>query len=128
MSEYIARSVELEDTPEKDLADDMIFEPSIRYPGNRVAIAIKGGEQVCWCCFSPLRIGAQTIDAPMGEGGALVRICTNERCGGKVSAANRDRDERKRAGSIIQLGDLTEDDRVELVHEIKEKKKLYRGH
>ena len=126
MSANIARLVELERTPEEDLADDVIFEPSIIYPGRKVAIAVKNGMQVCWSCFKPVS-PRDCIDALMGEG-MVVRICDdNESCRSKVGKANRKRDEDRESGNLVQLADLTEHERVELVEEIEAKKKLYRG-
>ncbi len=125
MSENIARAVELEATPEENLADDVIFEPSLIYQNRRVGIAIKNGTQVCWACFSHVS-ARDGIDVIMGEG-SLVRLCQSEECRKLVGAANRKRDEDRRAGNIVNLADLTEEERVELVEEIQDKKRSYRG-
>jgi hypothetical protein len=126
VSENIARTVELERTAEEDLADDVVFEPSIMHENRKVAIAVKDGLHVCWCCFKSVTANT-SLDALMGEG-IVVRICEdNLECRKKVGEANRKRDRDRESGNIIQLADLTEAQRVELVEEIKEKKKIYRG-
>lgn len=135
MSAGIAHRAELEarfkgveeETEREDLADDVIFEPSLVYEGRKVAIAVKDGIQVCWCCFEPVTAN-ECLDALMGEGGVVVRICRgDESCRKKVGADNRQRDSERRKGNIIMLDGLSENERTELVQEIKEKKSRFRG-
>ncbi len=120
MSKNLARAVELEQTAEENLADDVVFEPSLMHDGKLVGIAIKDGAHVCWNCFA--RIGPKDhVDKIMGMG-ALVRLCEKTDCNSRADELNADRAERDRKGLIVRLGDLTEDERVELVDEIRRKK------
>lgn len=133
MSKNLAKRAELEakykDVDEEqhdDLADDVIFEPSLTYEGRRVAIAIKDAVQVCWCCHEPVKT-TDCVDAVMGEG-AVVRLCDKPECRRLVGDENREREVQRRAGNIIQLSDLSEEEARDLTNEMAEKKKLYRGY
>lgn len=121
---YIGENVALEQTDEANLADDTIFEPSSEYQGRLVSIAVKNGRQVCWCCFDPVS-SRDCADVVVGT--AIVRICEKRECSDRVGERNADRAERERKGAIIQLGDLTEPEREQLVDEIERKKRELRG-
>ena len=126
MTRHLERTVALEKTPEEDLADDVVFEPSANFQGRLVGIAIKNGHHVCWCCFAAIS-PRDSSDLVMGEG-ALVRICGKAECVQRVGEANADRSARDRANQIVRFGDLTEADRESLVEEIKRKKIEFRKH
>lgn len=117
------RGVELEE--HEDLADDLIFEPSLQYPDRRVAIAIKNGLHVCWNCHVPVKPN-ESREAILGEG-ILVRLCQDDACAQSAGDANRTRERARAKGDVVLLSSLSEEEKVELVEEIKEKKKKYRG-
>lgn len=107
---------------EEDLADDVVFEPSSQFEGLKVAIAIKDGIQVCWCCFVPVSPVNQ-VDAMLGE--AAVRLCIGSAdCRGKVGKKNRERQNAIDQGDIILTHQLPEKERLHLLAKAAEAKKL----
>lgn len=88
--------------PDPNLGDDVKLFPSILVPGKDVAVAMKNGNAVCWCCFDPL--GADFIDLVMGE--ALVRFCKKKACLKKVAQRNAGREQEhwNKATKIITSG------------------------
>jgi len=105
---------------EEDLADDVVFEPSDQWQDRKVAIAIKDGVQVCWCCFK-VTGKVNRIDALSGT--AIVRICLSDECRKIVGRKNRDRQERLNKGDLIEVHNLPNKDRLELLAKAAEKKK-----
>ena len=113
-------NTELASADNRDLADDMVFEPSDQFPGRKVAVAIKDGLQVCWCCFDTVQ-HQSFFDAMMGD--ALVKICSDPECRRAVGRNNHVRERKLHDGEIILLDSLTDEDREKLMGEISLRKK-----
>lgn len=60
----------------EELGDSVALRSSPAASGALVAVAQKGGVDVCWVCFRPAL--AHFIDIPMKS--TWVRICTAQRC------------------------------------------------
>jgi hypothetical protein len=88
--------------PDPNLGDDVKLFPSTLIPGKDVAVAMKNGNAICWCCFDPL-VG-DFVDVVMGE--AIVRFCKKKSCHKKVAARNAAREQEHwiKATKIITSG------------------------
>jgi len=61
---------------QEELGDSVVLRNSPAAGGALVAVAQKGGVEVCWVCFRPIL--AQYVDVPMKS--AWIRICTGQAC------------------------------------------------
>lgn len=74
--------------PDPHLADDVKLYPSGAF-GVQAAVAIKGGNPVCWNCFDV--IGGNFTDLVMGQ--TVVRFCTRKACHKKAAQRNSAREQ-----------------------------------
>ena len=84
--------------PDPSLADDVKLYPSPSFG----KVAIKGGNQICWNCFTVL--GGDFTDLVMGH--AIVRFCKSKRCHKVCSQMNarREQEQYAQATKIITSG------------------------
>lgn len=89
--------------PNPNLGDDVKLFASPFVPGKEAAVAMKGGNAVCWNCFNPLR-GMEFVDYVMGD--ALVRFCKSKKCSQAVTKRNNHREQEhwNKATKIITSG------------------------
>lgn len=87
--------------PDPNLADDVKLYHSQAF-GKDAAVAVKGGNQVCWNCFAIL--GGNFTDLVMGH--SPVRFCNSKQCHKKVAKANSSREQEQfsQATKIITSG------------------------
>lgn len=75
--------------PDPHLADDVKLYPSSAFGGKSAAVAIKGGNPVCWNCFDVL--GGNFTDLVMGQ--TAVRFCNRKACHRKAAQRNNAREQ-----------------------------------
>ena len=85
--------------PDPSLADNVATYPSPTFAGKSAAVAEKGGNQVCWNCFTIL--GKNFTDLVMGN--AIVRFCDARKCHVAVAKQNNKRAALENAGRIVPI-------------------------